>query len=71
MNIKKVAKQLANARDGIKENGGMTPETREALQALIQNPMPRPENDNTPLTSEQKFRLRLMEKTGTGSTSIH
>ena len=30
-----------------------------------------PENDNTPLTAEQKFRLRLMEKTGTGSTSIH
>lgn len=33
--------------------------------------MPVPENDNTPLTSEQKFRLRLMEKTGTGSISIH
>ncbi len=30
-----------------------------------------PENDNTPLTSEQKFRLRLMEKSGTGSISIH
>ncbi len=33
--------------------------------------MPLPENDNKPLTSEQKFRLRLMEKTGTGSASIH
>lgn len=33
--------------------------------------MPSPENDNTPLTSEQKFRLRMMEKTGTGSISIH
>lgn len=33
--------------------------------------MPVPENDNKPLSSEQKFRLRLMEKTGTGSTSIH
>lgn len=33
--------------------------------------MPMPENDNTPLTSEQKFRLRLMEKTGTCSVSIH
>lgn len=33
--------------------------------------MPKPENDNTPLTTEQKFRLRLMEKTGTGSLSIH
>ena len=33
--------------------------------------MPGPENDNTPLNAEQKFRLRLMEKTGTGSVSIH
>jgi polyhydroxyalkanoate synthesis regulator phasin len=33
--------------------------------------MPLAENDNTPLTTEQKFRLRLMEKTGTGSASIH
>ncbi len=33
--------------------------------------MPKPENDNTPLSTEQKFRLRLMEKTGTGSSSIH
>ena len=37
----------------------------------ITSRMPLPENDNTPLTSEQKFRLRLMEKTGTGSVSIH
>ena len=33
--------------------------------------MPLPENDNTELTSEQMYRLRLMEKTGTGSLSIH
>ncbi len=33
--------------------------------------MPLAENDNTPLNTEQKFRLRLMEKTGTGSISIH
>lgn len=33
--------------------------------------MPQADNDNTPLTSEQKFRLCLMEKTGTGSSSIH
>ena len=33
--------------------------------------MPMPENDNKELTTEQKFRLRLMEKTGTGSSSIH
>lgn len=42
------------------------------LPKKVQNRhMPIPENDNTPLTSEQKFRLRLMEKTGTGSYSIH
>lgn len=33
--------------------------------------LPVADNDNTPLTTEQKFRLRLMEKTGTGSASIH
>ena len=33
--------------------------------------MPLAENDNTPLNKEQKFRLKLMEKTGTGSASIH
>ncbi len=33
--------------------------------------MPTAENDNTPLTSEQKYRLSLIEKTGTGSASIH
>lgn len=33
--------------------------------------MPMPENDNSLLTSEQKFRLRLIEKTGTGSMSVH
>lgn len=30
-----------------------------------------PENDNAPLTAEQRYKLRLMEKTGTGSTAIH
>ena len=39
--------------------------------AMRQRAMPRPENDNSPLSADQKFRLRLMEKTGTGSSSIH
>ena len=38
---------------------------------LVNRQMPCPENDNKPLTTDQKFRLRLMEKTGTGSLSIH
>ncbi len=33
--------------------------------------MPIPHNDNLPLTTEQRFRLSLMEKTGTGSFEIH
>lgn len=33
--------------------------------------MPVPHNDNQPLTTEQRFRLSLMEKTGTGSFEIH
>ena len=44
----------------------------QKLPKRVQNRhMPVPENDNTPLTAEQKFRLRLMEKTGTGSHSVH
>lgn len=38
---------------------------------IVNRHMPLPENDNTPLTTEQRFRLRLMEKTGTGSVSVH
>ena len=35
-------------------------------------PMPqKAENDNHQLTADQNFRLRLMEKTGTGSHAIH
>ena len=33
--------------------------------------IPQPENDNGQLNSEQKFKLRIMERTGTGSASIH
>lgn len=48
-----------------------------APQGLAQLPknigpyLPMAENDNKDLTTEQKFRLRLIEKTGTGSASIH
>ena len=33
--------------------------------------MPIPHNDNLPLTTEQRFRLSLTKKTGTGSQEIH
>lgn len=80
MNIKKVTKKLSSVRDSIRAEGKISAETEEVLKSLITEPVtvnqsrfrtPQPQNDNTPLTAEQKFRLRLMEKTGTGSTSIH
>ncbi|MEM9469573.1 MAG: hypothetical protein AAF988_05365 [Pseudomonadota bacterium] len=33
--------------------------------------LPKPHNDNQALSSDQRFRLSLIEKTGTGSVTIH
>lgn len=33
--------------------------------------LPVAHNDNQPLNKDQRFRLSLMEKTGTGSLSVH
>ena len=33
--------------------------------------MPIPHNDNQPLSNDQRLRLSLVEKTGTGSVSVH
>ena len=80
INLKKVTEKLTSVRDSIREEGELNAEAEEILKSLITEPLtvnqgrfrtPRPQNDNTALTAEQKFRLRLMEKTGTGSTSIH
>lgn len=87
MNLKKVTQKLSKVRDSIRDNGKISAEDEKTLKSLIGDTiniaqselpnkmknrhMPLPENDNTPLTTEQRFRLRLMEKTGTGSTSIH
>jgi hypothetical protein len=80
MNLKKVTKKLTSVRDSIRAEGKMTDEAEEILKSLVNEPVtvnqrrfrtPQPDNDNQPLSPEQKFRLRLMEKTGTGSTSIH
>ena len=49
----------------------------EAQDKLPQQPknitsyLPPADNDNKDLSSDQRFRLRVMEKTGTGSASIH
>jgi len=47
------------------------PEFVEEAKRNIVHFTPLPGNDNSDLTTDQKFRLRLMEKTGTGSASIH
>lgn len=33
--------------------------------------MPTPHNDNQQLSPDQRFRLSIIEKTGTGSASVH
>ena len=80
MNLKKVTKKLTAVRDSILENGSLTDKDESVLKTMIadeitvkQNRFRTPValNDNKPLSAEQQFRLRLMEKTGTGSTAIH
>jgi hypothetical protein len=87
MNLKKVTEKLAEIRDNAKENGRLREEDRQALKSLVsetltlaqgelKSPMshyatPQAHNDNRELTADQHFRLRLMEKTGTGSAAIH
>jgi hypothetical protein len=51
----------------IEEHPHLAEEARNNIVSFV----PVAGNDNTELTTDQKFRLRLMEKTGTGSSSIH
>lgn len=46
-------------------------EIERTLPHKIMGRIDRPRNDNVPLTAEQRFKLRLMEKTGTGSNAVH
>ncbi|MCI5060829.1 MAG: hypothetical protein MRY79_07145 [Alphaproteobacteria bacterium] len=46
-------------------------ESLEKLPKCVSGRIAIPGNDNSPLTHDQNFRLRLMEKTGTGSETIH
>jgi hypothetical protein len=77
MNIKKIAKKLSSIRDNTLDNDYICEEDKEHphLEEEARNNIvtltPIAGNDNTELTTDQKFRLRLMEKTGTGSSSIH
>ncbi|MEM6811204.1 MAG: hypothetical protein AAF549_01930 [Pseudomonadota bacterium] len=83
MNLKKIAQKLSEIKDVVGENGTLNEQDRAELKAFISEEAtslndnkvvfmkPVAHNDNDPLTADQHFRLRLMEKTGTGSHSIH
>lgn len=58
-------------RTMVQETLDNAPEKLSQLPKNISPYLPIADNDNTPLTPDQKLRLRLMEKTGTGSCSIH
>ena len=51
----------------IEEHPHLAEEARNNIVSLV----PVAGNDNKELSTDQKFRLRLMEKTGTGSSSVH
>ena len=86
MNIKKVTQKLAEIRDIAREEGRLTAEEKAELKELVNEtltiaqkdlkkshviPMPKQAHNDNELTADQYFRLRLMEKTGTGSQAIH
>ena len=87
MAFRTLQKKLTFLRDSIRDNGHISAEDQETLRDLVKETistgqtelkklpkkfdMPVPNNDNQPLTTDQRFRLKLIEKTGTGSASIH
>jgi len=80
MDIKKLTKKLSKARDDIVNNHEISEENEKLLESLLFEPVEveqnalkqrMAKNDNKILTDEQHYRLRLIEKTGTGSTAIH
>jgi phage gpG-like protein len=80
MDIKKLTKKLSKARDDIVKNQEISPEMKQVLESVVMKELdnekkPTPFESKTVtgriLTDEQHYRLRLIEKTGTGSTAIH
>lgn len=55
----------------VQETIGCAKEELSHLANHKQYALPKPHNDNQPLNQDQRFRLSLMEKTGTGSLSVH
>ena len=55
----------------VEETIQSSPDELKALPRKITGRIGFPKNDNAPLTAEQRYKLRQMEKTGTGSTAIH
>ncbi len=82
MDIKKLAKKLIRAKEIIlKDEPPLTDLEKQLMETFSfdlldikknQNfDILLPHNDNNTLTTDQHYRLRLVEKTGTGSTAIH
>lgn len=81
MDIKKLSKKLMRAKEIIfKQETPLTETEKQLIETLSLEPfniknedfdVPMAQNDNNILTADQHYRLRLMEKTGTGSRAIH
>lgn len=89
MDIKDIQAKLKELRDRIKTDGQITPQSEEALKAILNDTLVSANteltalqtklsarmvmqagNDNE-LSEDQKKRLRIIEKTGTGSQTVH
>ncbi len=86
MDLKDIQKKLKDLRDRIKEEGQISPRSEQELRDILNDTLTtandklsamqnfaapkRAGNDNF-LTDDQKKRLRVMEKTGTGSNAVH
>jgi len=79
VNFKKLTNKLSKARDEIIQKEEISPEIEKILESMMDaHGLTTKKTTFEPktisgrlLTDEQHYRLRLIEKTGTGSTSIH
>ncbi len=83
MNTKFLHKKLSTLRDRIRAEGHVSPEIQAELYDLLEQSVTSPSalqtgigsikaaNQNVPLNDDQIKRLKIVEKTGTGSSSIH
>ncbi len=55
----------------VEETIKASPDELKALPRKVTGRIAFPGNDNKMLTPDQRYKLRIIEKTGTGSTSVH